>query len=199
MKLVKTKDMRSFCELVYNSWCDGLDECKDPIDFEGINIVAKYDMIIKVINGLIRNTPFSLFGGSVWDEDYNLYNMEYILSINSNKEIWVEPAYNVEKDKYLYAGDCLTFVHGDCNSKYLSANKDTVFVEFDIDNVDDKVECKKCECKSKDDNVKVKVVNDDCGDVKGFTQSFTSDNGYYSRSFYSDDEDILKQVLELWT
>ena len=192
--------LSSFCDLVYKSYCDELEKYKNPFDFDGVNVVAKYDEMIAIANRLIKQTPFIFHGGTIWNAEYDYYDKEYVLTIDADKKIWIEPVYNKDKDRYLYTGDCLTFVHGDCNSKYLKENKDAKFVAFELKDIDDNAvaDCKECECVNKKADVEL-VKHEDDGDMKGFTQSFSSDNSYYSRSFYSNNDDILNKVLDLWT
>ena len=93
MKQVK-RTLSSFCDLVYKSYCDEAEKYEDPIDFEGVNVVAKYDEIIAIVNQLIKQTTLVLYGGSIWDANYDSYDREYVLTIDAYKKIWIEPVYN---------------------------------------------------------------------------------------------------------
>lgn len=197
MKVVKACDVSEFCDLVVDSYYDEAEKYSDPIDFEGVNIVAKYDVIIDILNNLLASSPFALYGALVYDPEYNRYDREFCLTINSDEQIWIEPAWNEDGGRYLYTGEGLTYVHEDCNSDYLKVNKSAMLIEFDLDKEEGN-KSRECTCNN-EHHMAVKIHKDKDGDMNGFTQTFTSDDGYISRSFYTDNKDILKKVLARWT
>lgn len=198
MRDYRAKNVNEFCEHVYKTYKYEKERYNNSEDFEGVNIVAHYDVLIDIVNALVKRTEFNIAGAIINDVVYDGYANEFIISIDNRGDMYVEPVYVEEKDIYLYTGSGLTFVHNDCNSKYVTTNSDAPMVAFEIgakEDADNKNECAKHECK-KDCDIKFDMDRDD---MKGFTQTYNNDNGYMSRSFYTDCDDLLKFVLDKWT
>lgn len=198
MKTIYESSISELCEVILDSYYEEEERYNDPFDFMGVNVVAKYDIIMKVLNCLLKETPFELEGALVYDPEYNWYDREFCISINNQKQMWVEPIYNKD-GRYLNTGECLTYVHGDCNSKYLKENDGAVFIAFEIRDEEKDDEDDDIFCNYKCDDGDIKLHKDDDGNLNGFTQSYTTDNTYFSRSFFSTNDDMLKRVLERWT
>ena len=194
MKKIEKKNVRDFCETVYKYYNEKRFIRSE--DFSGINIVAKFDVIIEVLNTLIKCFDcLKLKGAVVNDCNFDGYDKEFCLCIDSDGEIYIEPIYVEEKNIYLYTGECLTFVHSDCNSKYIVANNEAEMIEFDFNE-----NCDKCKCKQKKSNdITFETERVYYDDMKGFMLSCCKDDSYYTRSFYSTDENLVEKVLKIWT
>lgn len=194
MKKIEKKNVRDFCETVYKYYNE--ESFRKSKDFSGINVVAKFDVIIKILNTFIKYFASLQLGGAIVNDcDFDGYDKEFCLCIDFDGKIYIEPVYVKEKNIYLYTGECLTFVHSDCNSKYIVANNEAEMIEFDFNEDCDKYKCK--QKKFNDITFETERVDDD--DMKGFMQSYCKGDSYYSRSFYSTDENLVEKVLKIWT
>lgn len=215
-KMMNTKRIKSIEEFCNYATCVYYKEREHSGDDElrGINIVAEYDIISKVLNCLLKETKFWFIGGTVHDYEYAHYEKEFVLTIDGEGNIWIEPVYNCEKDRYLSVGDDLTLVHADCNSKFVTENYDVRMIEFiitdidggvddddDFDDFDDLDDIDDCDydCMIDDDDddydYSLDIDRDDDDSLVGFTQHFSDGDSFMSRSFYSTDEELVKKVL----
>lgn len=193
MREVKKPTVQSFVEYIISKYFEDSENYDDKFDFEGVNIVAKYDVIMPILNELIKESPFMLISAELNDYSWDGYDDEFVLTINHDGEVYVEKVYVEEKDIYLNVGGGLTFLHNDCNSKFLKNNEDADVVAFEItddpddESVDDSDdESLNCTCDSED--------------THGFHGSFYDDDGgYHSVSFYSTDSDLVRAVLKSLT
>ncbi len=101
-------------------------------DFEGVNVVAHYETMVNILNWIIKTTSFEIFDVKICSADIDGYAGEYILTISHNEKIWCQEA--KYDDEYIYVDDVFTFVHSDCNSKFIVKNAGSRFCEFDIKN-----------------------------------------------------------------
>lgn len=126
---------RNYC--CVNQFMDDLFNIYDYIgEYESICIYAHADVISELLRELAHtyyeDEPFELgiinFDGGVYD-----YGKEYLLSINDDKTIWVEPCWH--EDAIIYGEGFVNFVHADCNSKILLKLEDweQKVVAFDYD------------------------------------------------------------------
>lgn len=113
-------------------------------DYEGIDLIADADLITEVIRILLNieidDIAFTL--GMVEIDGVGAdYTGEYVLSINDDYTIWVEPAWrNVNGEEKLFDLDnYITYVHADCDSKILQklAKEDKNVMIFDFENFED--------------------------------------------------------------
>lgn len=89
-------------------------------EYEAISIYAHADVISEIFRELsytyYEDEPFKLgiidFDGGGYE-----YDKEYILTINDDKTIWIDPAWN--DDRVIQGDSFISFVHADCNSKIL--------------------------------------------------------------------------------
>lgn len=85
--------------------------------YETIDIIANADVITNVLRSLIiANKEFS-FGMVDIDGGGFDYTGEYVLSIDDEYKIWVEPVWR--EGKLINTGAYLTYLHGDCNYRII--------------------------------------------------------------------------------
>ena len=134
-------------------------------------------------------------------EDYEMshYDKEYVVYLSADG---VTCEKNHNKDGYYNGGGDISFVHEDCSSKMLSHIDSKVIYEFAIGECDEcydedcdyDCDCDEC-CGCDDANDKeLDIESDD--DMHGFSINHSDENGYSSYSFYSDNESIVKYMLE---
>ena len=176
----------------------------DESDFPIISTFAKYEIVKELLTDLvIKGLPLSAVI-DLEDPEIGGYFDEYCLTID-NEGIWVEKC--LEDGKYLWSEHSVAFVHNDCNSLILKSFESDVTFDFDFGfdlESENNEECGCCECdccceECASDNEEYELIyyDDECNPC-GFTQSWSDDNGYYSRSFYSTDKSIVQQMLQEW-
>ncbi len=194
---IKKGSVTSFVDYIYDQWLDESERYSDPVDFEGICVVAMYDVMKPILNELIKETPFMLSSAEFSGYEYDWYGDEFVLTINSEGEVYVEKVYVPEKDIYLNVGDCIVFLHNDCNSKFIKYNEGAKIIAFEIDDIDDEDECD-CEYCRNENGVKMKIEKDDDGEMQGFTKIINDKDGYHSISFYSTSQNLIEKALEIF-
>lgn len=134
-------------------------------------------------------------------EDYEMshYDKEYVVYL-SEDGVTCEKTYH--KDDYYNGGGDISFVHEDCSSKLLNHIDSEFIYEFAVGECDEcydedydyDCDCDEC-CGCDDTNDKeLDIESDD--DMHGFSINHSDENGYSSYSFYSDNESIVKYMLE---
>ena len=189
MREIRKATVKSFVEYVTDEYLKEYEKHKKYYDFEGVNIVAKYDVIMPILNELIKESPFMLVSAEISDVMWDGYDKEFCLSVNHDGEVFIEKAYLEEKDVYLYIGDGLTFIHNDCNSKFLQNNTEAEIVAFEIGEKTDTCSDESCDCEAH-------CWDDD--DMHGFTKSVSNEDGFHSISFYSTNKDLVEKALEVF-
>lgn len=107
-------------------------------DFIGVSIVAHYQVMIDLVNDLIKHTSFTLENIELYDSEVDGYCDEYILTLDYDRTIWVQKAL-IPKNKYNDGGyvlcdEDLILVHEDVNSKFLIRNSEANIVVFSVEN-----------------------------------------------------------------
>lgn len=176
MIIIKTKNYKSTDDFIY----DVLGEYEKCEEFDCVNIVSHYDVMVDILNQLVKTTDFELANIRIDDVEINNYADEYILTITKGK-IWCQEA---KYDTGYVSVDDITFVHSDCNSKFVIRNRYSEMIEFSI-NGDENF-----------NGLQIGTAIDENGGMPGFTSTWSDDRGYSSYSFYSDDKDLVKEMLD---
>lgn len=172
---------------------DKLEEKKNE-DYT-ISVVSHYNIMKDIINYLVKNTSFMLCDIELEEPNYRNYYDEYILTIDSNLEIWCQKA-KLDNGKYVRVEDSVTFVHSDVNSKFVVINKDECLIEFDF-GTEEETECSCneccdcCECGNA-----IAIESDD--NIHGFTVNRSDENSCYSYSFYSTNMGLVEQMAKMF-
>ena len=180
-----------FVDKFLEEW-DKLEENKDD-DFFTISVISHYNTIKDIINYLAKNTCFVLCNLELEEPTYRDYEDEYILTVDSDGEIWCQKA-KVD-GRYVHVEDDITFVHSDVNSKFVVLNKDECMVEFDF-GTEEEFECDCNECCGCCCNNELAIESDD--NMHGFTVNRSDENSHYSYSFYSTDMGLVEQMARLF-
>jgi len=110
-------------------------------EFECIDLIANADVITEVLRVLLNSEldgeEFTLGMVNI-DGVYADYLGEYIMSINEDKKIWIEPAWReIKGEMQLFDTEAyITYIHGDCDSKILQKldRQDKNVMIFDFEN-----------------------------------------------------------------
>ena len=198
MKTFGFTDTNDFAEFLADTF-DKLDVCTRDYDDDcsEIVVVAKYDVMKDVLNSVIKNTNFKLaFCNDLNDPYWDGYDDAFILSIDSEMNVWVQAAKYEGSDTYINMDETdIVFIHGDVSSAFVMDNKDSgcIIHEFNIgedaEDVDDDCDgnCKNCSCSDVSDNSHKNITfdKDENGKIHGFTSVKSDVNGYEKREFYS--------------
>lgn len=211
MKRIEFYDIEDFCTDVLVMYEDF---CGNP-DYD-ISIVAKYDEAREVVRYLSQEFP--LFDIQLQSPTINGYLDEYLVSINEDG-LWCEPAKN--KNGYIDEDTTVTYVFDNCSSAVLK-NLHSPF-KFEVHIIDDceyddcescTIPC--CECDMADccDDYEDDYEEDECeycdvcgcadstleidDDMHGFSFNQSDENGSYSCSFYSTNEDWVNEMLKIF-
>jgi hypothetical protein len=128
------------------------------------------------------------------------YEKEWVIILDSNYNIKCRKLYIDEKYKSFNSD--IVFIADDCDKGCLEGNiKEIYQVGYNFDNEECDGNCEYCNIGVNDFNEAItRIGRDDEGKIRGFEKSWESyDDGlhYHSTySFYSDDEDMLKEMLK---
>lgn len=198
MKRILIDDMFEVAELMYDV---ALDSHGRYATFVGL-----YEDVIELVKNLMTYEEVFIERIDLEPEFLDGYDKEYYVELDSEMGLWVEKAYGFEHEIYMYNETDVLFIADDCNSKILDRidYNDAYEVGYDIDECDGNCEC--CSCNQDEQNhdgnheVITRVATDDNGKLRGFEKSWeTHEDGlhYHSTySYYSNDEDMLKNMLE---
>ena len=201
MKNNKCKNFSDFVDLV----CDQYIFFKNTSeDFIGVSVIAHYEVMIDLINELVKNTDFSLINISIEDPEMDGYDREWVVTIDPDGYIWCEKVYRSGHGGYLYCDEDIVFVHEDVDNGFIKKNYDENIVIFSIGNEDEgsNNENDDDELSTEGCSDSVHISRDKDGTPIGFTKSKVfSRDGYteqFSFSHYSDSVDFLKEIADVF-
>ena len=188
MNHIKKDSIREFCDYVdekYNFFRRLFE-----MNLDCLSIVAEYDILIDIINDLLKRNGFSLAQADISPLGYGEYHHEYVCSIDWDGKISVEQAYSEPEGVYLGIPEGIALVYHTCDEQFYEANSYVHFNTFEITDFEND--------ESDDASLQptfVEHLNDE-GAVTGFSEFHIDENGnFLSHSFYSDNEDLVKQAL----
>ena len=168
------------------------------------NFIGYYDDVIRVIKALLKYDDTFIHQVCIEPAEWDGYDKEYLVTLDTELGIWCEKCQR-QNGKYLELDGGLILVADDCNSAVLKGIDSEDVYEVSYNFVDDTDECDgNCECCDLEDNnqheVITRVAVDENGRLRGFEKSwYTHEDGlnYHSTySFYSSNEDMLKNMLD---
>ena len=188
---------------------------------EEITFVGFYEDAIEVIKELLMYEETTIHSLDIHSEEWDGYDKEYYVTLDNNFEVWAEPAFSKDHNRYLYGSADILFMTSNSNSSILNAIEYDIAVEvvFDMGNECDSkcsTDCyDECECLNKtlsktnksdninasnENSVMTRVIKDKDGRVRGFEKEWeTTENGvhYYSRyEHFSNDQKLLSQLMD---
>lgn len=106
----------------------------------GITFITKFENATSILKYIFAFSPFTPFFIELSDPDFDMYDKEFIVSVNNNDELFAEKFYR--KDKYLIPDDGVIFVLPDCSDECIShlykyENSFYIEVGFDDDESED--------------------------------------------------------------
>ena len=117
------------CELAYNIYMYS----HNPDD-KTTELIANYEIVSEVLKDLLQFEDTTAFNILLESPEMDGYEDEYILTIDDEQNVWIEPFKN-KNGKYLVFDDqnvTLVFVHNDVNSKAILNVKKKVIQPFEF-------------------------------------------------------------------
>ena len=144
-------DIESFCKDIVYSFDIGYGDRF----FEGIDIVASGDVVLGILNYLVKNTDYKLYSIDIEAEIWSEYSDSYVLSISYDGLILCEKA--LREDGYVDIGgpNTMVFVHKDTSEGFIKTNADVDMIFFDVSD--------ECNCADKCNTDVQKPCKDECG------------------------------------
>lgn len=118
-------------------------------DVENIDIayriIAKYEEASAIAKELLQYEETSAYHLEIWDEGWDGYDKEFLITIDSTLAILCEPLY--QNGDYLSYDSDKVFIMDGCSQKSVADCEDgVVTVVMYADSIDDKCECACKEC-----------------------------------------------------
>ena len=130
MKTFNFEDKYNFVEYLYDTYEKLFMNTKEK-DYSRILVVAKYNVMIEILNSLLRNPNYKLVSCNDLNHPYwDGYDDAFVLTIDSDMTIWVQAA-KCNEDTYIYT-DSTDIV-------FVKQNKDAkcIMREFNIAEIDE--------------------------------------------------------------
>ena len=117
------------CELAYNMYMYS----HNP-DGDSTILIAGYEIVSEMLKDLMQFEDTTAFSIHLDDPEMDGYKDEYILTLDDEQNVWIEPFKNKD-GKYLAFDDenvTLVFVHNDVNSKAILGIDEKVIQPFEF-------------------------------------------------------------------
>ena len=117
------------CELAYNMYMYS----HNP-DGNSTILIAGYEIVSEMLKDLMQFEDTTAFSVHLENPEMDAYEDEYLLTIDDEQNVWVEPFKNKD-GKYLIFDDenvTLVFVHNDVNSKAILGIYEKVIQPFEF-------------------------------------------------------------------
>ena len=117
------------CDLAYNMYMYS----HNP-DGDSTILIAGYEIVSEMLKDLMQFEDTTAFSIHLDDPEMDGYEDEYILTLDDEQNVWIEP-FKKEDGKYLVFDDehvTLVFVHNDVNSKAILGIDEKVIQPFEF-------------------------------------------------------------------
>lgn len=132
-----------------------------------VTIIGTYDELHPILNYIVKNTDFELYDVDFTEPMLTNYYKEYGITLDSDKNIYVEKVFNTREDEAEVPifFDNIVFAYKDVDKRILEQNEN--YILFDIDNGE----------KSNEDNKDIKSMADKAVDLlkNGFNEPKKAD------------------------
>lgn len=103
--------------------------------YAGTIVIGYYDLIRNLLSYFIKEHDYIPYDINLNDEGMTGYGDEYILTIDGDNQLWIEPMRR--GDRYISVEADFCFIDGDCNSQIIVQNRNQKFIEISIDGDDE--------------------------------------------------------------
>ena len=117
------------CDLAYNMYMYS----HNP-DGDSTVLIAGYEIVSEILKDLMQFEDTTAFNILLENPEVDVYKDEYILTLDDEQNVWIEPFKN-KKGKYLAIDEeytTLVFVHNDVNSKAILGIDEKVIQPFEF-------------------------------------------------------------------
>ena len=117
------------CDLAYNMYMYS----HNP-DGDHTILIAGYEIVSEMLKNLMQFEDTTAFNILLENPEIDGYEDEYILTLDDEQNVWIEPFKNKD-GKYLISDDeyvTLVFVHNDVNSKAILGIDEKVIQPFEF-------------------------------------------------------------------
>ena len=171
------EDMNEIVDIIAN-------EAYDLTEYGSVSVIAFYEDMTEILKELLAYEDFMVGNIELYDFEFTNYDKEYIMTMNDDLKIWIQPMFNGER--YINYEADKVFIADDCHSSVLEYNfnrkSDTYCFGYAED--EEICECEDCQCEC-------------CGDeTHGFSVSSSDQYGISTYSFYSTDLGLVKEFAE---
>ena len=161
---------------------------------DSIDIIAFYDDAREIIRELILTGACTIGSMELHDPEWSGYDKEFYITVSKCFDdewtIWCEPAMRENETEYIYGEADICYLLDNCSSRIIPRIKSSVLYETSIVDEDEGI-CMCPECQK--EHMMQSGIEDD---MDGITYTSTDENGYYSISFYSNNQDRMKDMFE---
>lgn len=174
---------------------------EDIIEFtaQGIetSVIAPFEVIEQLVKDLVSiDAGFTFEDVTLCNPEYNNYQGNYWLEVGSDWGLWIYPAVR-DNTKIDTCTDTI-FAHYTVEEHEYSTSEYEYVYTFALEDesVDEHEDCDgDCEHCPYGDEADDVELNED---THGFTISGSDGKGTWSHSFYSTDQELVKEMLKLW-
>ena len=184
---------------------DGLYEVADAMysdivdnGFDEVGFVGYYDDVSIVLKNLLTFDETAPCFINMVDPEYDDYEKEYSIILDSDMNIWCEKAYM--DDRYLMVTTDRLYIADDCDPALLERVENDKCEIYEVTYGLNNNEPEKSRMESGSHEVLTRVTTNESGKLRGFEKSWeTHEDGFNyktSYSFFSSNEDMLKDMLK---
>lgn len=170
---------------------------EEQFENKEIDVIVTYDCVNELLKELVSELYINKYEFDFYDidfgsEEFTSYDKEYLLSIDEDWNIYIEPFWREKCNDYLMAFGKKVYVQKGIDLKCLHRSDFNTVYSFNISEFDSQ--------NNHEQNETIKTENSfEETDDNMITQSWVDENGtYYSRSVYSKDKEFIKHISENW-
>ena len=117
------------CDLAYNMYM-----YSHKPDGDSTILIAGYEIVSEMLKDLMQFEDTTAFSIHLDDAETDGYEDEYILTLDDEQNVWIEPFKNKNGNYIIFEdeNDTLVFVHNDVNSKAILGIDEKVIQPFEF-------------------------------------------------------------------
>ena len=117
------------CDLAYNMYMYS----HNP-DGDSTILIAGYEIVSEMLKDLMKFEDTTAFNILLENPEVDGYKDEYILTLDDEQNVWIEPFKNKNGKYIIFDDECVTlvFVHNDVNSKAILNVRKKVIQPFEF-------------------------------------------------------------------
>ena len=187
MKRLYINDTSEISDFMYEKIEDGC---------ESVEFIGFYEDSVAVIKDLLSHEDTNVYQIAIEPEDWDGYDKEYLVTLDDERNIWCEKAYQYEHNRYLESWSDCTLVADDCNSSVLKKICSEEIYEISYEPEEETFNTVTEGCSEYSH-----ISRDKNGKITGFTKSWsntdkTGTTFYSSYSHYSSNEEAVKTIAK---